>query len=227
MNCITRLETQPASLRLDARLTAVAEEIRSDSHSDIGSDHALLPRYLLESGRVKHIIAVEKHLLPFRNSQKALLGYAASVRLGDGFAVLAKAEAESVSITGMGAENILKILARAGDKLPQKLILQANDKPERLRHWALEHGFRLANERIVTGLKTFIVLSFVQEPGTDLAYKGLAKDLALVFGPLLLKRKDAGLANELAKQALYYQKCDKPWAKAKLERINRALNCYA
>ena len=38
--------------KLEPRLQAVAQEINAQTHADIGADHALLPRYLLLSGRV-------------------------------------------------------------------------------------------------------------------------------------------------------------------------------
>lgn len=51
---------------LEPRLLAVAQEIRAPTHADIGADHALLPRYLLLSGRVERVIVVEKTRSPGR-----------------------------------------------------------------------------------------------------------------------------------------------------------------
>ncbi|MCA9835911.1 MAG: SAM-dependent methyltransferase [Trueperaceae bacterium] len=218
MSCNTGLNT-----KLSARLLAVAQEIRTDTHLDIGSDHAKLPRYLLETARAKKVIVVEKYQEPFARAQAALKGYPADVRLGDGLKAVKQGEFESLSISGMGAATILKILTP--EKLPSILVLQANDRPEILRTWALEHGYKLTNETMVSGFWPYIILRF--EPGQEAAYEGLEPDLALHFGPLLLKQKNELLRAELEKQALYYgRRLSKPWAVNRLDLIRRALDYY-
>ncbi|WP_278914590.1 tRNA (adenine(22)-N(1))-methyltransferase TrmK, partial [Deinococcus wulumuqiensis] len=44
---------------LDARLGAVLDLIRADTHADIGTDHARLPVRLVREGRVSRCVAVE------------------------------------------------------------------------------------------------------------------------------------------------------------------------
>ena len=178
------------------------------------------------------MIVVEKHPKPFRRARHALKGYAAEVRLGDGLKDIKADKAESLSITGMGAKTILKILS-AAEKLPSKLVLQANDDSEDLRNWALKHAYGLKHESMVRGFWPYTILSLEacpKESSTffDPSYEGLEPDLALKFGPLLLKQRHAILYESLNKQAVYYEKKQsQPWAQKKLELIQRALAYYA
>jgi tRNA (adenine22-N1)-methyltransferase len=184
----------------------VAQEITASCHVDIGSDHAQLARFLLESARAKYVIAIEKHQAPFLNSKQALVGYAASVRLGDGLAVLSSGEADSLSMSGLGALQMLKILRAFPERLTNKLVLQANDKPEYLRAWALTAGFELYSEQMIAGFWPYVVLSFKRSDTPATRYQGLEKDLSIKFGPILLKQKHPLLLVTLSQQAKHFAK---------------------
>lgn len=176
---------------LDARLEAVLELIRADTHADIGTDHARLPIRLVREGRVGHCVAVELNDGPFALAQRmvarARLTEQIDVRQGDGFGPLAADEVESVSIAGMGAYTIRGILERAGEKLPPVLVLQPNDSPRWLRLWARERGYHIVAERLLPGYWAYPVLRLERAGGTDPAYAGLPDDAALRYGPLLLR----------------------------------------
>lgn len=190
---------------LEPRLQAVADEIRSKVHADIGSDHALLPKYLLESGRVERILVVEKNQIPFENSKASLFGLNAEVRLGDGLEPLQIAEADSLSLTGTGAKLMVKILSAHPAKIPPRVILQPNDSPEPLRHWALKVGFHLVNEQMVEGFWRYSILSLERRSGSDPAYADIPPGVALRFGPLLIRQKHPLLEVELRNQQQYLQ----------------------
>ena len=221
--------------KLEPRLQAVADFIRAEVHADIGSDHAQLPRYLLASGRAKRIIAVEKTRPPFERSQRALRGLAADVRLGDGLAPLAASEVDSLSVCGVGAHKILKIFARQPDKLPPKLVLQANDKPELLRCWARSNGYHLTAEAVVAGFWRYVILSFKRVPGADPIYwqantKGISPELALLFGPHLLVQQHPLLYKELLSRRAEYEKLGaskNPLIARRLDLMRDALAHYS
>ena len=186
----------PGSIaRLEPRLQAVAEEICAPTHADIGSDHALLPRYLLLSGRVQRVIVVEKNPGPWENSRRALEGLCAEVRLGDGLGPLAPGEADSLSLCGMGARRMVQILSAHPARLPPRLVLQPNDSALLLRRWALQAGYALVNEQMVEGFWRYSILTLKR--GACTAYSGLPLELALRYGPLLLKSKHPLLSAEL------------------------------
>ena len=191
---------------LDARLDMAARFIHADVHADIGSDHAHLPLALITRGQVRRCVIVEKNPGPFERSRERVrrenLTECIDVRLGDGFAPLQPGEVESVSITGMGARTMLGILG-AAVALPYRLVLQANDAPELLRQWAFTSGYHLMDEALVPGFWTYAVLHLEQGGGeacVDAAYQGLERDVALRWGPHLLRRRDPLLREQLGAQ---------------------------
>ncbi len=214
--------------QLSARLETVANEIANETHIDIGSDHALLAKHLLESGRVAKVIAVEKHHAPYLRSKESLQGLNADVRFGDGLAVIEKNEADSLSICGMGAERMIKILSSHPERLPKKLILQANDKPELLRKWALNH-YALSHEQLIKGHWLYSILSFNRNASKDKSYDGLDEACALQFGPTLLKQQHPLLKQSLVEQKQYYQmkiSQNPKWNKDYYQLIQKALSYY-
>jgi tRNA (adenine22-N1)-methyltransferase len=223
---------------LEARLQAVADQIKAHVHADIGSDHALLLKYLLTSGRVHRAIAIEKNQQPFENALGALQGLNAEVRLGDGLACLVPGEAHSLSLTGMGAKLIAKILCgqlktegtprHSNSGLPAHLVLQPNDNPIPLRQWAAQNSFHITHEQMVEGFWRYTVLTLSCRTGPDLAYEGLPKTAALEYGPVLLAQRHPLLYQELLAQQKYWQKLisQSPLAAKRLETINQALELY-
>jgi len=176
------------SKKLDLRLLTVAQQIRSKTHADIGSDHGGLLVWLLENGRVDFGIAIDDKQVPFENSIRALKNLPADIRYGDGLNALQKDEADSLSICG-----ICDILSAHPDRIPPRVILQVFHKPEIIRRWAMEHGFYLQNEQTTGGQRAYTVLTFERaaDPSQlDPAYEGVDLESALLFGPFALKRED-------------------------------------
>jgi tRNA (adenine22-N1)-methyltransferase len=182
---------------LESRLLAVAKFIKSNTHADIGSDHALLPRYLLQNRQINKAIIIEKTQQPFENASAALRGLNADVRLGDGLTPLGKNEADSLSITGMGAYKITQILQAHPKHLPDKLTLQPNDNARLIRMWARESGFHLKAETMVQGYWRYTVLHFEKSQYPDPCYQDVSLEVALIYGPHLLKAKHPLLKEEL------------------------------
>ena len=180
---------------LSPRLRAVAGQIHGRVHADVGTDHGLLPIDLIETGRVERVIAVEKHKGPLERARRALRGYPAEVRHGDGVGPLAPGEVDSLSISGMGALNMVHILSAHPDRLPARLVLQSMDEAQPIRRWALQHGFHLIEEQWVN---PHCVLVLGMASGNDPAYEGLPRAAALVFGPHLLRRPGPDLESRLA-----------------------------
>ena len=124
---------------------------------DIGTDHAMLPCYAVESGRVSGAVAADIAEGPLaaarRNVESRGLSERISLYLSDGFLKIPAAELERVTdvvIAGMGGEMIAKILEDAGD-IPKKmnLILQPNTRAETLRKYLAEKGYEILDERAV------------------------------------------------------------------------------
>lgn len=147
----------------------------------------------------------------------------AEVRLGDGLAVLELGEADSLSICGLGGRAIVRILSKHPDRVPQQLVVQPNNRPEDVRKWALANGFRLLDEVIVGGERDFIVLAFerhheIDSDGDrnsktptetsavtqDPAYQGVDFEAAILFGPLIIKRNEPTLLEQLNEELDYW-----------------------
>ncbi|GLX69147.1 tRNA (adenine(22)-N(1))-methyltransferase [Paenibacillus glycanilyticus] len=145
-------------LKLSKRLQAIADYVSPGSRvADIGSDHALLPVYLIQSGRVPTAIAGELNPGPYeaarRQTADAGLTTKLQVRRGDGLSVLEPGEADTVTIAGMGGSLMSSILEEGylAGKLNgvKELVLQPNVGEEFVRSWLLKRGWFLAEETIL------------------------------------------------------------------------------
>ena len=143
---------------LSRRLAAVADLVPPGARvADIGSDHALLPAWLVSSGKSSFAVAGEVRDGPLKASAARIeadgLQDVVSVRKGDGLAVVAPGEVDCVVIAGMGGALIASILdaGEAAGKLHgvRTLVLQPNVGEDIVRRWLLDHGWHLASERIV------------------------------------------------------------------------------
>ncbi|WP_442510365.1 tRNA (adenine(22)-N(1))-methyltransferase [Novipirellula sp. SH528] len=204
--------------KLDVRLRTVASLInpRGDSsvvHGDIGSDHGGLLVSLLRSKRIARGIAVENKSQPYDNSCRALKGLCAEVRFGDGLAVIQPGELSSLSICGMGAESMVKILEAFPDRVPDHVVLQPNRQHELVRGWGLRNGFHLNEEQIAWGHWPYAVISlqradvsdFDASTPNDPAYADVDLEAALLFGPRILKRWEPTFVARLYEEQAYLE----------------------
>lgn len=215
--------------KLDQRLIAVTRRIGSGVHADIGSDHGLLLASLLGSGRIDYGIAIENKQQPWENSKATLAGLAAEARFGDGLDVLKGGEADSLSICGMGAENMIAILRRHPDRIPNTLVLQPNSRAELVRQWAWDAGFWLVAEEVVRTTGKYAVLSFERAPAEgeqcDPAYTDIDRDCGFAFGPLMLKENSPAFVSDLREEEIWWSRFRKlqPQAEHRLKLIQKVL----
>ena len=143
-------------ITLDKRLSAVAALVRPGSRlADIGTDHAYLPVYLVQSGVCPSAIASDIGAGPLDAARRTVtengLTSEIALRLGDGLATVSAGEVEDVAIAGMGGETIAAILEAAPwvqDK-GIRLILQPMTRAEDLRRWLLHNGFSVLEEHLI------------------------------------------------------------------------------
>ncbi|WP_337101626.1 tRNA (adenine(22)-N(1))-methyltransferase [Paenibacillus sp. YIM B09110] len=145
-------------LKLSKRLQTIADYVTEGSRiADIGSDHAMLPVYLLQSKKCPSGIAGELNEGPYEAARKQVadagLSSRLSVRQGDGLSVLKPGEADTVTIAGMGGSLMSEIL-EAGLQAGQlsgvrELILQPNVGEDIVRRWLYQHSWYLADESII------------------------------------------------------------------------------
>lgn len=179
-------------IRLSKRLALIASFIPKGSVlADIGSDHAHLPAYAYRQGWVKKAIAGEVREGPYRTALATTrslgIEQAVSVRLGDGFQVIERGEADAIVIAGMGGELISEILERGEEKLTQDttLILQPNIREAVLRAWLDRHGWAIVDEAILEEEHHIyeVMVAKKAAAGSSLSCQ------ELMMGPVLLKKK--------------------------------------
>lgn len=188
-------------MELPGRLAAVAARVPAGSVlADIGTDHALLPVYLLQGGICPKAIATELNYGPFLSAEEAIeqggLKALIETRRGDGLQVLRPGEAQVVVIAGMGGNTIRGILAGAPLVLEhvERLVLQPMADAGDLRLWLCANGWKIADEALVEeNGRIYVVI--VAEHGLE----ATADPLLLELGPRLLEKKDPLLKLHLEK----------------------------
>lgn len=159
-------------LCLSDRLQAIADLVpRGSRVADIGTDHAYLPIWLLQQGRVSFAAACDVKEGPLQRARASAARYgfdeALSFRLGDGLADISPDEVDVITIAGMGGETIIAILeaalwTKSGNC---RLLLQPMTKAELLRPWLAANGYRFLEERLVYENHTYFPVMAVTGGG--------------------------------------------------------------
>ena len=138
---------------LDNRLQTVASFVRKGSRvADIGTDHALLPVWLVQNGICPSAIASDIVKGPVAAATKTISNAGETariqVRLGDGLSTVQPDEVEDIVIAGMGGETIAAILQAASwvQHERYRLILQPMTRAEVLRQYLWDTGFDIIRE---------------------------------------------------------------------------------
>ncbi len=135
---------------LNKRLTAVASLVPKDSFPlDVGTDHGLLPIYLIKNKICQKVLASDISPNALKNAENNIKKYAVSnIELyeSDGLKKIPKIY-DTIIISGMGTSNILDILNE--DDLPDTIILSSNNDLELLRTSMNKKGYKIAKEIVV------------------------------------------------------------------------------
>lgn len=179
----------------DERLAALARRVPPGARvADVGADHGRLALGLLAAGRAASCVATERtpqRLARLRASCGPHPPRALELAWGDGFDALAGLVPVDVAVlAGLGARTLVRILERAGDRLPPRLLLQPQTETARLRRWLRDAGWGLAHEELVEERgRLYAVLEAVR-PAPPGAWEHAALDAEdlLVAGPRLVER---------------------------------------
>lgn len=141
-------------IHLSPRLAAVAALVPAGAAViDVGTDHAMLPVWLAQTGRSGHILATDIRSGPLESAASlvARTGTGDRVRLlqTDGLAGVEPFGWDTVILAGMGGETMVSILAAAPwTKEGVQLILEPQSKRSTLRRWLIQSGYRIGAERL-------------------------------------------------------------------------------
>ena len=171
--------------KIDARLLAVAELVSEGAYlADVGTDHAYLPIYLAEQGKLSGAVASDIHKGPLESAEKNICeaGFSNLIHtvLTDGLQGLEPYPVTDIAIAGMGGLMIKGILEKApffrNDRV--RFILQPMQHIPDLRRYLGENGFSIQKEAQATAEGKFYQIMLC-------VYNGIARqetELELLLG---------------------------------------------
>ncbi len=142
-------------IHLSPRLAAVAGLVPlGASVIDVGTDHAMVPVWLVQSGRARRALASDIRPGPLKSAAALVkrTGTGDRVRLlqTDGLTGIGPEDGDTVILAGMGGETMISILAAASwTGAGTLLILEPQSKRGDLRRWLIGNGFSIRTEKLV------------------------------------------------------------------------------
>lgn len=138
-------------MKISERLSTIASFIDKDAFvMDVGADHGLLEKYLIDNEIVKHIIAVENKKGPLDILKNNLIGYDITISYSDGIKDITP-EVDTLVLAGMGGMLIVNILNSDSSKLKnvKHIIIDAHKDIEFVRREISKLGYYIKTEKIV------------------------------------------------------------------------------
>ena len=123
--------------------------------ADVGSDHAYLPIYLMQTGRVSAALATDINEGPIRRAEmniaSASLAGKIKTRQCDGLDGVEDFSPDTVAIAGMGGELVAAILDKSDyvRRARPLLILQPMTQAAFLRKYLAENGYEVQSEHLL------------------------------------------------------------------------------
>lgn len=184
-------------MQISKRLEAVANMVTSGCClADIGTDHAYIPIYLAEAGKIAHAIAMDVNKGPLERAKDHIQMYGLEqqieTRCSDGLAALQKGEADQIVIAGMGGPLTVRILRDGADKLTKDcgLILQPQSEISSVRSYLQENGYCIMEEELILeDGKYYPMMKAVQKDSLAVTEQEKMSDAELRYGPLLMKKR--------------------------------------
>lgn len=152
-------------IRLDQRLTTIANLVDYGTVADVGCDHGKLGYYLVSTDRASKVIATDISApslakaceLAKENGVSELM----QTRLGDGLNPVESNEADTVIIAGLGGDVIAGIIqgAREQNKQFEHYILSPNTHAERVRQELVKCEHTIVYDEIMEcASKTYTII---------------------------------------------------------------------
>ena len=181
------------------RLKKIVDLVENNSIvADIGTDHGLIPIFLSENKICKKIIASdisEKSLYKLVSRlEEAFWIDNIETRVSNGLNEYRPFEVDTIIISGMGGLLIKQILEENLEiaKSANNLILQGNNGLFELRHFLLENGFKIVDEKDV-----FENDKYYQIIKTENGLEKYSNEYEYEFGKILIENKSKNLLENI------------------------------
>lgn len=176
---------------LSKRLNAVAGMVSEGMRlADIGTDHAFVPIYLVESGRIPCAIAMDVNRGPLERAIEHIKAHGLSdqiaARLSDGLDQLGRDEADTVLIAGMGGALTVRILQQRPQLCGEikELVLQPQSEVDLVRRYLQDSGWNIEEEQMVCEDGKYYPMM------RCMSGKMTLTDEQALYGPCLMKKAD-------------------------------------
>lgn len=182
-------------MNISKRLLRISEFVDAGSTVfDVGSDHGLLPCFLIKNNICLKVYAGDNKKGPLEKAIQNIKQFQLEDRiiplLSDGLD-LAGEDVEIVTISGMGQAVVEKILDKAKLNQYKKIIVQVNRDMDLLRKYISEHNYTIIDEDIVFDHYFYEVIVF------NTKFHEKYNDEEIKFGPINLKNKKEVFKNYL------------------------------
>ena len=195
-------------LQLSKRMQAVAdlaEEV--DVLADVGTDHAYIPVYMAECGKLKKAIAMDINQGPLMRARDHIQQYGVSdyieTRRSDGLNALEPGEADTIVIAGMGGALMERILTQGETvaHMARRLVLQPQSELLAFRCFLLEHGYQIvAEDMVYEENKFYTIMAAKPTQVNQRTARCCLSQTELKYGPLLIQKRHPALKLYLQRQ---------------------------
>lgn len=206
-------------IKLSKRLLAIAEMVDCNILFDVGTDHAYLPCYLLDTNRIKKAYAGDMRILPLEKAKESIKSFNLEDKvipvLSDGLDKC-QDDVDGVTIAGMGSETIVEILKKKDLIHFKQIIVQANRRSDLLRQFISEREYLITDEKVIRDHGHYYEI---------IAFSPLVKGKRLnkeeiIFGPINQSRREDSYLEYLNERK---NKCLKILALSEQEDIKHLL----
>ena len=175
-------------MKISKRLLKIAQMIdRNKVVFDVGSDHALLPCFLVMNDICDKVYAGEISEGPYQKSINNIEKYNLNGKvipvLSDGLKE-ANDDVQVVVIAGMGYHTIKHILDCCDVNKYEYFIVQSNNDVDKLRKYLSNNNYTIEDEAVVYDDFYYQIIKFSSKYHDEYDY------LQIKYGPVLLKNKD-------------------------------------
>lgn len=182
---------------ISKRLLKIASLINKDDVIyDVGTDHGLLPCFLMENNLCKKAYAIDDKQGPLDNCIENIkihnLEGKVIPKLSNGIDDI-EDDVTTVIIAGMGFYTLKEILDNK-DLSNKRFIIQINKNIYEFRKYISDHNYKIINEEIVFDDFFYTIIEFTSEKGEKLSFEELH------YGPILIKNKSEDFINYLKDQ---------------------------